>query len=169
MVAIIVSLPLLRGRARYYLDKIPPWSIYRMLHGSTFFLNVGVLLSADVHLPVVLEMLKARANPWLKERIEDALHGVNIGANLGEALHRAGHDFPDRRGVQLLRIISGQSGSEENLEAFGSRWMEESVTNLGKASKLILACAISFNGAIILLVLAGSSGMSDALINGMRQ
>ncbi|MFD2274653.1 type II secretion system F family protein [Undibacterium arcticum] len=63
-----------------------------MLHGSTF-LNVGVLLSADVHLPVVLEMLKARANPWLKERIEDALHGVNIGANLGEALHRAGHDF----------------------------------------------------------------------------
>ena len=167
--AVFISMPFLRGRPRYYLDKLPPYNIYRMLYGSTFLLNVGVLLSAGIKLVDVLEMLAARANPWMKERIQDTLHGIRIGATLGDALHQAGHEFPDKRAVSLLRVISGKKGAEANLESFGERWMEESVKDLAKVSKLVLGTAMALNGALMLLVLVGASGMSDAMINGMRQ
>lgn len=169
LVAIFGSLPVLRGRLRFYLDKVPPWSVYRMMHGSTFFQNIGVLLSSGVKLPDVLKMMKERSNPWMRERLDDALHGVNIGASLGEALHLAGHHFPDRRAVQMLRIISGKAGSESNLEDFGDRWMEQSVEKLQATAKIITAAALCLNGGIMLLVLIGASGMSDAMMNQMNR
>ncbi|MFU7556984.1 pilus assembly protein, partial [Pseudomonas paraeruginosa] len=47
---VFASLPYLRGGLRVHLDKLPPWSVYRMLHGSTFLLNVGVMIQANVSL-----------------------------------------------------------------------------------------------------------------------
>lgn len=169
VVAVFASMPVLRGRVRFYLDKLPPYNVYRMLYGSTFLLNVGVLMGAGIKLVDVLEMLGERANPWLKERIQDTLHGIRIGSTLGHSLYQAGHDFPDKRAVSLLRVISGKKGAEANLETFGERWMEESVKDLGKVSKLVLASAMALNGALMLLVLVGASGMSDAMISNMRQ
>lgn len=162
-----LSLPYLRGNVRYYLDKIPPWSIYRMLYGSTFLLNVGVLLGSGVKLNEALERMSKRANPWLKERINAALYGVNIGSNLGQALYKAGYDFPDKRAVQYLRIISGRDGAEENVERFGDRWMDESVKQLKSLAAVLLGSAILLNGVLMLLVIVGANGISDAMLSGM--
>lgn len=165
---IFVSMPTLNGPLRYYLDKVPPWSIYRTMHGSTFLQNVGVMLNAGVPLTVVLQTMASRAAPWLKRRIEDALHGVNIGSNLGDALYNAGHEFPDKRAIHLLRVISGHNASEQVIEEFGTRWLAETVINLQKTAKVLLGVAISINAAIMLWVLVGASGMQDGLLNGVR-
>lgn len=161
------SLPYLRGNIRYYLDKIPPWSIYRMMLGSPFMLNVGVLLGSGVKLNEALERMGRRANPWLKQRIDATLYGVNIGANLGQALYKAGYDFPDKRAVQYLRVISGRDGSEENIERFGDRWMDESVKRLKSLAGVLLGSAILLNGVLMLLVITGANGISDAMLSGM--
>lgn len=168
IVGIVATLPYLRGNIRYYLDKLPPWSIYRMFYGSTFLLNVAVLMSAEVQLNDVLEGLAKRANPWLRERINATRHGIRIGSNLGTALNDAGYDFPDRHAIQFLQVIEGQQGTEANLERFGQDWLKQSVANLKKASGFLIAAAIAANGSFLLFVLAGASGMSDALISNMR-
>lgn len=165
VVAIALSLPVLRGNIRYYLDKLPPWSFYRMMYGSTFFLNVGVQMSAGVKLSKILSDAADKANPWLRERLEAALFGVNNGKTLGDALAEAGYDFPDRRAVYFLRAITSHKGAEENIEQFGKEWLDESITKLQRMAKVMLACGIILNGALILLVLAGASGMEDASIS----
>ncbi len=96
---VFTTLPYLRGRVRVLLDQSPPWSIYRTLHGSTFLLNVAVMLQSGVRLEEALLLLAANAKPWLKERIDAALYGIRIGGNLGVALHRAGYGFPDKKAV----------------------------------------------------------------------
>jgi type II secretory pathway component PulF len=164
----IVSLPYLKGNIRFYLDKLPPWSIYRLLYGSTFLLNIGVLLDSGVKLNEALQLMAKRANPWLRERITAALYGVNIGANLGQALYNAGYDFPDKRAVQYLRIISSHSGAEENIERFGLRWMEESLKKIKTLASLSLILSIAFNGLLMLLVIAGTSGMTGAMMSNIN-
>ncbi len=167
IVAVMVSMPYLRGPLRFYLDKIPPWSIYRMLHGSTFALNIGVLLGSGVKLNDVLHRMSLRANPWLKERIDATLYGIRVGSNLGKALHDAGYDFPDKRAVQYLRIISGREGAEDNLERFGERWLESSVKDLKRTAGVLLSVALLANAGLMILVMVGVNGIADAMLAGM--
>ncbi|EOF7659938.1 TPA: hypothetical protein ACP3Z7_004795, partial [Pseudomonas aeruginosa] len=48
-VVVIVTLPTYRWKGRVWLDRmLPPWSIYRMLQGTTFLLNMAVMLNAGI-------------------------------------------------------------------------------------------------------------------------
>lgn len=168
ILGIVLTLPHLKGNIRFYLDKIPPWSIYRMFHGSTFLLNIAVLMAAEVQLNDVLAGLSKRANPWLRQRIDATRHGIRIGSNLGTALHDAGYDFPDLRAIRFLQVIEGQQGTEANLERFGQDWLKRSVANLKKAAMFLIGVAVAANGLFLLFVLAGASGMSDPLTSSLR-
>src|SRR3546814_8506799 len=57
-----------RPRIRIYLDKIPPWSIYRMLQGSTFLLNIAIMIKAGVRLQHILIMMAKTGSPWVRSR-----------------------------------------------------------------------------------------------------
>lgn len=161
LAAILLSMPYLNGRVRFYLDRIPPWNIYRTLYGSTFLQNVGVMLNSGRQLPDVLLLMRRSASPWLRRRIDDTLHGVTLGASLGVALHRAGHEFPDKMAVKLLQVISGHRDSEKAIEDFGTKWAEDTVDRLEKMGKAFLVAFILFNGFILLWVLAGTNSMTN--------
>lgn len=150
------SLPnMSRSRVRNFLDRIPPWSIYRMLHGSTFLLNIAVMLRAGIRVQEILIMMGKNGSPWLKSRINGALSGINQGANLGWALHRSGYNFPDPRAVQFLRILADQDGFDSKLSNFGERWLDKSVANIQSASKIFLILGVLCAGGLIILILAG--------------
>lgn len=166
---IFATLGTWKGGLRYYLDKVPPWSIYRMLHGSTFLLNVGVLVGSGTKLNDALTRLAENANPWLKSRVEAASYGVNIGSNLGKALYQAGYDFPDKEAISFLRVITGRTGSEEAIERFGEQWLEESVKKLESTAFFMLTIATSINGMLMLLILLGANGISDAMIQSVQR
>lgn len=171
LVTSLVTLPYFRGRLRMLLERIPvtPWAIYRTFHGSTFLLNVGALQSSGVKLNDALVKLGSRAGPWLKERIDATLYGVNIGSGLGEALYKAGFDFPDKKAVQFLRVISGKDGANEEIEQFGKDWMRDSIEQLQGVASVLLGGSMLGIGALMLLVIAGAGGMSDAMIQGMSR
>lgn len=171
LIASLVTLPYFRGPLRLFLERIPvtPWAIYRTFHGSTFLLNVGVLQSSGVKLNDALVKLGSRAGPWLKERIDATLYGVNIGSGLGQALYKAGFDFPDKKAVQFLRVISGKDGANEEIEQFGKDWMKDSIEQLQGVANMLLGGSMLMVGALMLLVIAGASGMSDAMIQGMSR
>lgn len=168
IVAIFISFPYLRGNIRFYLDKIPPWSVYRMLHGSTFLLNVSVLLQSGIKLQDALELLSESASPWLKERIEAAKYGIGIGGNLGVALHKAGYDFPDKKAVQFLMILSNREGFEKALARFGDRWLSETIKRIQAVAKLGLAVGVLLIGVLMLIVVSGAGGIQDAMQAGVR-
>jgi len=152
-----------RAHIRRVLDKIPPWSLYRMLHGATFLLNVAVMLRAGVKVHDVLTLMSDAGSPWMKVRIQAALNGINQGMNLGEALHRSGYEFPDARAVQFLRILANQEGFENKLTRFGERWMEASVADVKKASAMMTSFSILLIGALLMLVIAGMMSIQQSI------
>lgn len=164
LLAVIFStLPYLRGSLRVYLDKIPPWSVYRMLHGSTFMLNLAVLLQSGIQIQAALALLAETAKPWLRERIDAAKYGIGIGGSLGVALHRAGYDFPDKKAVQYLMILSSREGFERAIGRFGDRWLDISIKNIQSLAKVMLAVGVLAIGGLMLIVIAGAGGIEDAM------
>lgn len=157
------SMPnLYRPRFRVWLDKLPPWSIYRALHGSTFLLNISVMLRAGVRLQDVLIIMAKTGSPWVKSRIGSALEGINSGQNLGQALYRTGYGFPDHRLVQFLRTVSEQEGFDEHLARFGERWLQKSVSQVQTSFKTIATLALFLLGGLMVLVLVGVYSLQSA-------
>jgi type II secretory pathway component PulF len=167
-VIVYASMPYLRGSIRFYFDKIPPWSIYRMLYGSTFLLNVAALLQAEIKLQDALALLANNSSPWLKERIDAAKYGVAIGGTLGQALLRAGYDFPDKRAVQYLVILSSRHGFETAINRFGDRWLDRSIRAIQVIAKVMLAGGVLLVGGLMLFILAGIGGIQDAINAGIQ-
>lgn len=165
---VFTTLPYLRGRVRIWLDKSPPWSVYRTLHGSTFLLNVAVMLQSGVRLESALQLLSVNAKPWLKERIDAALYGIRIGGNLGVALHRAGYDFPDKKAVQYLSVLANHDGFEAAMSGFGDRWLAHSIKKIQALSKITLACGVLTIGALMVVVIAGAGEIQNAVEAGMQ-
>ena len=72
-VVVIVTLPTYRWKGRVWLDRtLPPWSIYRMLQGTTFLLNMAVMLNAGIRPYDSLASMIKISPPWLKQRLEAA-------------------------------------------------------------------------------------------------
>jgi type II secretory pathway component PulF len=126
----IWSMPKWTGRLRTKLDKFPPWSLYRLVLGSGFMLTVSGMIKAGIPLPAVLDMLRRDASPWYRERLTATSRWVNEGFNLGEALHKSGHNFPDKESVMDLRAYAGLNKFDEALEKLGTEWLEESVQKI---------------------------------------
>ncbi|HFX3455646.1 type II secretion system F family protein, partial [Pseudomonas aeruginosa] len=167
-VVVIVTLPTYRWKGRVWLDRtLPPWSIYRMLQGTTFLLNMAVMLNAGIRPYDSLASMIKISPPWLKQRLEAARYGVGLGQNLGVALRSAGHDFPDRQAIQYLCILANRGGFSEALVKFSRRWQETSLKQIELAAGLVKNFALIFIGALMILVLLGAY-QAQQLIQSMN-
>lgn len=160
---ITVSLPRLNGPLRIWLDRIPPWSIYRMVQGSTFLLNVSAMITSGMRLNVALTKLAAPANPWLKLRINGTLKELAAGKNFGEALCATGYNFPDQKANRFLSVIAEYSGLDLALAKFGRSWLAETVQWIQRIAKLILVIGILAVGCTMLVVISGAGGLQDSI------
>jgi type II secretory pathway component PulF len=168
VVLCLVSLPYLRGPFRVYLDKVAPWSIYRMIQGASFLLNVSALIKSGMRLNQVLEMLAEQAKPWLRQRIEATSEGLSEGRNFGESLSQTGYHFPDIKANRFISVIANYSGLDVALSKFGSRWLDETVNTVQKFSKLMLVMGVMSVGIVMLLVIAGAGSLQDIIQSSIK-
>ncbi|WP_454744100.1 type II secretion system F family protein [Cupriavidus necator] len=154
------SIPnLSKAEIRVYLDRIPPWSFYRALHGSGFLVNMSVMLKAGIQMSEALLLLSEEGGPWLRTRVRAILHGINQGKTLGEAMHAAGYEFPDPRAVHILRAVSDVDGFEESMALFASSWMKRSLEAVRAIGRYLLAIGILFAGGLLLVMVFGIFGL----------
>lgn len=159
LVAIVVSLPRWTGRIRALVDRGPFYSTYRMVHGSTFLLNLAVMMKASIPPYTALEMLAEYANPWLRERIRGALYGIRMGSNLGAAFEDAGYNFPDKKAIQFVRILAAREGFEKAINNYAQRWLADSVKRLQLSAKVSFSVAMITIGLLMGLVVMGTQEM----------
>lgn len=164
VLTIALTMDRFTGPARVYLDRVPPWSMYRIVQGAVFIYNVGVLLKGGVQKVELLETMAEKAKPWLRERIEGALLGVKNGRDLGTALYEAGHDFPSREAIQYIRVIGSLKGGDEQLQEFGELWMTAAVHRLEKNAAIFNKVAIALGGLMLISFAAAINEMANNII-----
>lgn len=156
------SMPRWTGRTRLWVEGIAPYSIYRMWQGSSFLLSVASLMASGVKIDDnSLRRLGGRASPYLQERINAVARQLTSGHNLGDALSRTGHDFPESELIDDLRIYATLKGFEDNLTTITREWVGDVEGKVTAAMKVL--------NTIALVLIAVTLGVLISSIFGVVQ
>ncbi len=164
--AVAASMPYWTGPLRAKVENLAPWSIYRIWVGTGWLLGLAALVKAGEPLARALWRLRGDASPYLRERIDAALVHVHNGLDLGEALHRSGLGFPDRRIVGSLRVYSEQPDFAEALEMLARDWLDESVDGVERQAALLNGAARVGIAVLVVWVLWGFFAMETQVTGG---
>lgn len=160
IVACISTMGSLTGPTRVFLDRIPPWSLYRIWQGAGFLTSVSSLLEAGVPVPNALRRMRANANPYMRERIEGTVYFVNEGDNFGVALKNAGYGFPDNEIIDEMSVYAPLTGFSEAIGNISRRWVKEAVGQMTAMSRALnIAMLFIMAGCIMWMV----GGMFDLM------
>lgn len=174
IVAIAWSFRNLTGSIRIRLDKIPPWSLYRLSQGGAWLLSVTSMVEAGISNAKALETIQenVKGNRWLKERTEAVRINLSQKSrNMGEALSTK-FMFPDEELCWDLLDYAKTGNFNEIFERIGKEWVEVGVANVEEQSKklnnfalaLVLVCIGVFAQSVLgLLTFISSNASTSAL------
>lgn len=163
LVVLFMSFSRWRGTLRVYADRIPPYSIYRLLAGSSFLMAFSALQSAGVTVEKSLVRLSGMAQPWLRERLDGALLGVRSGLNCGEALRNAGYEFPSPEVIDDLCVYAEYKGFADALKLLADEWMEQGVETIALRMKVLNGFAIVVMALVIGWLVTGFFGIQQEI------
>jgi type II secretory pathway component PulF len=135
--AIILTFPILCGPIRVYLDRLPPWTIYKITQGSSYMITMRGFLSAGMPIPDALRKMQKTGNPYFRERVGAILAKVNMGRNLGQAMKEAGHNFPDDQISGEVSIYAGLEDFQGSLDLLAKEWIDNAIGNAQVATKAL--------------------------------
>ena len=108
LVAIVwISLPNWSGRLRAKFDKLPPWNVYKIQMSVGWLMSLSAMVAAGITIPDAMRMLADSSNKYLRSILDETLHYIANGDNLGVALNNAGRDFPNTEIIGDLAIWAG--------------------------------------------------------------
>ncbi|MDF3865870.1 MULTISPECIES: type II secretion system F family protein [Pseudomonas] len=163
-----VQLSAFLQKARIRLESIPPWSIYKVLQGSIFLLNMSVMLRAGISQLNALTILKRSAAPWLRERIDAIHYGVSSGKDFGTALRLAGHQFPDAMAIHFLQVLATRKGFAKSMERFANRWLEQMLKRVEAISGALVTVSAILMGLLMILVVVGIFQLALGLMDSIQ-
>ena len=164
---IYLSIGVWTGPIRVRIDHCPPWSLYKIFTGITWLLALSALVKGGVPVSVALTSLRRDSNKYLKEKIDGALFHIKNGDNLGQALDKAGHQFPDKAIISDLKIYSELDNFEEALDKLANEWLEESVFIIEQRAEIMNMVAMLAVSGIIAWAVFGTFDMQDQITSSM--
>lgn len=166
---IFITFPQWRGKSRQWADKIPPWSIYRLLVGVSWLHTVATLMSAGQKLVDILDAMLGDRNttPYLRSVLRKINNHAARGANLGDALVRTGLHWPTAELVDELQAYSNLPGFSEQIRSIANDWLEEGIEMIVRAARgLNVVCILAVGGLVILMVI-GITSIQQQIATGL--
>jgi type II secretory pathway component PulF len=135
--AALLSLPILTGPLRLVLDRLPPWSIYKITQGASFMIAMRGFISAGITVQDALRNMLKIGNPYFKERVSAMLSKMNMGRNLGQAMLESGYNFPGDEISGEISIYAELNDFSEALDLLAKEWINDSTQKAQAAAKVI--------------------------------
>ena len=160
VIAFIVSLPRFDGRLRVFLDKYPPYSVYRVVQGSTWLIALSSMLNSSIRLEdAMTQLAKQSKYKWLSHRINAISVGMKEGLTMGDAMNETGHNFPDREIIDDMCVYSSLSGLDEAIAILGNEWLTESVEEIKVRMGVIFTVTFLVVGLFVGSMVSGMMNM----------
>lgn len=164
-IGVPLSMPFWTGKLRVWLDKYPPFSIYRMTVGSMWLFSVATQMRSGASVREVLDaMLNMNLTPWLHERVAATRDAYEGGTSLGEALLETGLGFPDQELVNDLCVYATLPGFDAQVFSVASEWLEDSLESIQNQAGIINVMGFIFIGAVLAYIVVGLNGIQNTLI-----
>lgn len=148
---------------RPWLDRLPPWSLYRLECGGVWLLSVSALVAAGCRLRTAVEGSAQGAGPWLRQRCTALLAELARGHGLGDALARTGYGFPDLEVIETLRCLSELPDFARTLERTARVWTEEAERAITREARVLEVLAYAVLVAALLAFTTGFVALNTQL------
>ena len=162
-----ISLPNWTGRLRTFFDKLPPWNVYKIQMSVGWLMSLSSMVAAGITMPDAMRMLADTSNKYLRDILEDTLHYIANGDNLGRALNNTGRNFPNEEIIGDLAIYADMNAFDENLSRVANDYLEESVRRMESISNVMNSIGILLVSAIIAWVVLGTFQMQDQITSAL--
>lgn len=140
------SLPRLTGRIRRdYLDKLPPWSIYKSFASSSLMISLSALVKAGQPLDEAVKHMRRMSGPWMHERlgvIVARMKDSKLGAALDVGLF-------DQKTADLIAIYSSTPDIDAALSRIGKRAIVNAVARIKTQLALVRNASLLVMGLLI--------------------
>lgn len=150
---VTISLSRLRGRVRDYADRIPPWSVNRVVSGTDFMLSLATLFKTGMALDNAMHFLAEQANPYVRERLRDASEVMAAGKNIGEAFLISGHRWPSDAIINDMVVLADMQGFETALEDIANTWLDATTKRVQKWAGILNGVALGMIAVLAMLFL----------------
>ena len=165
-----LSLKRWSGTGRTLADKVPPWSIYRMLVGISWLYAVSILLQMkELKLVVILKNLMDDPNTsdYLRSRLGPIYRSTVRGMSLGDALDSSGTGWPDPVLVDDLRTYSTLPGFNQQLGSIAAEMLNESTEKIQIGASILGVASILFFIMVVILMTLGVFSIQQQTSQGL--
>jgi type II secretory pathway component PulF len=169
VIAFFAALPRWNSALRVKLDRFVPFSIYRVMQGSSWLIALSALVQAGMRIETAIDQLGRNASAWARVRCDAALKGLRAGRDLGESLSRSGYEFPDREIISDIRLYATKSGFDVALRTIGDEWITEAVERVKALMHLVFAVSLLVVGFVVMFIAAGFGALQMQLMEIMRR
>ena len=150
---------------RRFLDRLPPWSIYRMMMGTEFLLGLSAMLEAGIPVMQAFEQIRKQAPPYLRARIVPVMKIYRRTGKLGDAMEKSRTHFPSDEIIVRLSLREKYGDLGPALAEFARDWKEDGLPKIERqaqylnyAAMTLAAVAIGFLGLGILQIVQQAMG-----------
>ena len=158
-----LSLPVWTGKLRTFFDKFPPYNTYKLQVSVSWLMSLAAMVSAGVSVPDAMRLLADSSNKYLSDILDETLHYIANGENLGNALSMTGKNFPSEEIIGDLMIYSDMNDFDKNLDQIARDYMEESVRKMENISSILNSAGIILVSIIIGWVVLGTFQMQEQI------
>jgi len=162
-IIIWLSLKNWSGRLRAKFDKFPPWSIYKIHISVGWLMSLSSMISAGITMPDAIRMLGDNAGRYLRSILEETLHYIANGDNLGVALSKTERNFPNKEIIGDLMIYADMVDFDKNITSVANDFLDDSVRRMESLSNVLNGFGIMLVSAIIAWVVLGTFQMQDQI------
>ncbi|SHH50829.1 type II secretion system F family protein [Ferrimonas marina] len=127
-------LPRYNGVARPYLDKMPPFSFYRILQSSSFLVSLGSLLKAGEDIESAVTEIKNHGNPYVSANLSGMLDKLAAGDSLGSAMKS---DLLSKETGVALEVYGDLNVLQDKVSTIGERDLLDGVESIGKICSML--------------------------------
>lgn len=144
----IITMPSTIGTKRKYLNKIPPWSIYKTFQSSVFLISTSAMMGTGTPIFDAIEKLKQMSPKYVSWELGKILNAIENGAKNGEAFNVGGFLETDT-GIDVS-IYGKVASLDTALETIGSNSIENAIIKIkataGMLKNLVLFGVASYIG-----------------------
>lgn len=172
MMLLLWSQKRITGKWRIYLEKIPPYSLFRVLQGASWLTTYSSMLQSGRRVESILVelifMAERDGNKYLADRTYKIMVENAAGAeNIGIAMERAGTAFPDNELIADLVMQSSLTNFDQRIEVLADRWINDSVKRVQKIARLINGITFLVLCSVITMIVMGVISLQQQIASSM--
>lgn len=164
--AALWSMPRYTGPARRFLDRIPPWSVYRIYTGSTFMISLAALIKAGVPIEAAIRFIRGQSSPWMREFLSEMVGRLRSGADQGSAMDVG---LLSDELADTVAIYSKTSTFDDAMNSVGKEAIKTGIEGIKAKAGFAKIVATVLIGVFVGWMFDAMMGLSDAANRAQQQ